>query len=130
MALIVRRGSGPHHGAMISDRRLCLTADKATVVEADDPRSAYLFATRGMEIPAGDVDRFGLSMSDGQVVLAPAVANTGAADGDAPKSDERVATAEWTLATHPQEYLERWPEGPKADLARQVLAERGGDGDA
>lgn len=31
-------------------------------------------------------------------------------------------TEEWTLSTPPEEYLERWPEGPNADLAQEILA--------
>ena len=30
---------------------------------------------------------------------------------------------EWTLATDPETYLARYPDGPKADLAREVLGE-------
>lgn len=30
---------------------------------------------------------------------------------------------EWTLKTSPEEYLERFPDGPNAELARQVLDE-------
>jgi len=34
---------------------------------------------------------------------------------------ERVDEPEWPLETEPSDYLERWPDGPKADLAREVL---------
>lgn len=28
---------------------------------------------------------------------------------------------DWPLATPPREYLDRWPSGPQADLARELL---------
>lgn len=27
----------------------------------------------------------------------------------------------WTLKVSPEEYLEKWPNGPNADLARRIL---------
>lgn len=30
---------------------------------------------------------------------------------------------EWPLATDPETYLRKYPDGPKADLAREVLGE-------
>lgn len=54
---------------MLSDRRLFLSQDKARVVEADDPQAAFLLAGEGCEIMPDDVERFGLSDSDGRVVL-------------------------------------------------------------
>lgn len=31
--------------------------------------------------------------------------------------------AEWPLKSGPEEYLKRYPDGPRADLARQIVAE-------
>jgi len=36
---------------------------------------------------------------------------------DTPPGD----TPEWPLATPPEKYLERSPDGPKADLARKII---------
>lgn len=68
MALEIKRGEKPV-GALLSDRRLYLTADKETVVEDGDPRAAYLFATEGYELSAGIVEQYGLVSVEGRVVL-------------------------------------------------------------
>lgn len=54
---------------IVADRRLWLTADKARVVEDGDPAAAFLLASPGTEIPAGEVERLKLSAKDGKVVL-------------------------------------------------------------
>lgn len=83
MSLRIHRGEKPH-GAMICDRRLYLTADKDEVVEADDARASFLFATPGYEIPAGDVERFGLQVVDGVVILAGSATPSGATEEATP----------------------------------------------
>lgn len=135
MALSINRSQQRVTG-IVSDRRLYLTVDKAEVVEDGDPRAAFLFATPGVEIAAGDVERLGLSAEGGKVVLA-ASAEAGSDDppqaNDPPTDpvDEGEADAiEWTLKTSPEEYLEKHPDGPNAELARSVLAARGSDGDS
>ena len=40
----------------------------------------------------------------------------------APKKE---SGAEWTLKTSPEDYLDKYPDGPNADLARQVLGLEG-----
>ena len=42
--------------------------------------------------------------------------------GDLPQVESRKEGApEWPLKTDPETYLERNPDGPKADLARKIL---------
>jgi hypothetical protein len=40
---------------------------------------------------------------------------------EAPAEPEEVEEEEWTLATPPDLYLERYPEGPRAELAQRIL---------
>lgn len=133
MALKIDRGEKPR-GAMVCDRRLYLTAGKDEVVEEGDARASFLFATPGYEIPAGEVERFGLELVDGKVAFgaeeapAPSQPEDPAPEGDGDPDDDDVP--EWTLKTPPEEYLEKHPDGPNAELARRVLAARGSDGEA
>lgn len=55
--------------AIISDRRLWLTADKTRVVEDGDQAAAFLFASEGGEISTQDAGRFGLAVEDGRILL-------------------------------------------------------------
>lgn len=72
MGLEVRRlRDAVQPARLIADRRLYLTADRATVVEEGDLRQAFLFAGEGCEIPPADVQRFGLEMVDGHIVARP-----------------------------------------------------------
>lgn len=52
-----------------SDRRLYLTSDRSGVVEESDPRSAWLLCAAGRDVGATDVERYGLTVVDGRVVL-------------------------------------------------------------
>lgn len=45
---------------------------------------------------------------------------TPAAGPSETKEEEKL---EWTLATAPEKYLEKWPEGPKAELAKKILGQ-------
>jgi len=54
---------------LVADRYLWLTADRAQVVEDGDPAAAFLLASPGTEIQAGEVERLKLSAKDGKVVL-------------------------------------------------------------
>lgn len=56
---------------LIADRRLCLTADRATLVEEGDVRAAFLLAGKGGTIPAAEVQRLGLELIDGRIVARP-----------------------------------------------------------
>lgn len=48
------------------------------------------------------------------------------ATGPAREGGQRVAGGSpWPLKIRPEAYLERYPDGPNADLARKVLSERG-----
>lgn len=70
---------------LIADRRLYLSADRETVMEDGNVAAAYLFATEGTEIAAGDVSRLGLKMVGGKIVLP------GSAEPDAPAAPEPEA---------------------------------------
>jgi len=78
-------------GGVLADRRLCLTADKSEVVEPDDPRAAFLFATEGVEISAGDVERLGLGVAGGRIVLAGAEPDLSGLPKDMPARDALIA---------------------------------------
>lgn len=43
------------------------------------------------------------------------------ASGAGPSEGKEGEIVEWPLATKPLAYLEKWPNGPKADLARAFL---------
>lgn len=126
MGLTINRGQAPR--GMFSDRRLYLSADKATVLEEGDSGAAYLLASEGAEISAADVGRLGLSMVDGRVVQgaveAEAEPDPVVVDEDVPEEDDGDGepVPEWPLKTPPEDYLERSPDGPNADLARQIIA--------
>lgn len=60
-------------GGLVSDRRLFLAADRLTVVEAGDPRGAFLLCGAGSEITAAETQRLRLALVGGCVVQdAPA----------------------------------------------------------
>lgn len=69
MALEIQRANSTPVGGVIADRRLSLTADRSRVVEADDVKAAFLFATPGTEISKDAVEQYQLAVSDGKVVL-------------------------------------------------------------
>lgn len=140
--LTINRGGGQPAGSMIADRHLYLTADKSRIVEQGDTDSAYLFSTPGFEISAAEVERLGLALIDGRIVQATTESEPEAEEQhDAPvaeveaeaevENSSQVGEPDWPLKTDPADYLGRNPDGPKADLARQVLRarEEGGAGD-
>lgn len=45
----------------LADRRLCLTADKSTIVEESDARAAFLLAGEGGMVSDTDAERYGLT---------------------------------------------------------------------
>lgn len=68
MALtIIKQAKEASAGAIIADRALALTSDKATVVEDGHPKAAYVLVGEGGTIPGEDVKRLGLSIVDGKV---------------------------------------------------------------
>lgn len=70
MALDVRTlRDAARPAAIIADRRLWLAADRTSVVEDGDARAAFLLAGPGGEILAAEVERLGLAVDDGRVVL-------------------------------------------------------------
>lgn len=48
-------------GSVKADRHLYLTADRSEVVEAGDPRAAFLLAAEGHDVDAAEAERLGLS---------------------------------------------------------------------
>ncbi len=52
-------------GALISDRRLWLTADKSRVVEEGDRDAATLLAAQGRKVSPDDQKQFGISEGPG-----------------------------------------------------------------
>lgn len=128
-----------------ADRRLYLTADRSEVVEEGDPRGAWLLVAKGRNIGEGDVAKYRMSMSGGRVVyrspeakqaarpedkMAAAPENKAAEPADDAEPDD--VEEEWTLKTSPEDYLERHPDGPNAELAARILAARdeSGNGDS
>lgn len=119
----------------ISDRRLYVTEDRSEVVEEGDPRAAFLLAGENCEISSDDVAAHGLGWKDGKIVIGAKAA---------PKPENKMASApenkaaepdeaeEWTLKMSPEDYLERHPDGPNAELAFEILAarEESGNGDS
>lgn len=67
--LLAQREASSAGAPMKSDRRLWLTAANDEVVEDGDVRAAFLFASLGGEIILADVQRYGLVMENGRVVL-------------------------------------------------------------
>lgn len=113
-------------GTLRADRRLYVTADRSEIVEESDPRSAFLLCAAGLNIGAGDVARYGLKLKQGKVVYpghglkaTPPPENKMVSKEEDKEPDEEVE--EWTLATSPEAYLERYPDGPKAELARRII---------
>jgi hypothetical protein len=115
---------------LIADRRLCLTADRSEVVEESDPRASWLLVGVGKTIGSGDVERYGLTEAEGRVTWGAAPATKAAPkaeDKQAARPEDKGASVdedavpEWPLETDPETYLERYPDGPNADLARQIL---------
>lgn len=119
-----------------SDRRLYLDAAKEIVCEEGDERASYLLAPEGGEISADDVARYGLHHEGGKVTypaagvkmrakpedkMVPTPENKAAAEEAEPADADEPVEEEWPLKTSPEAYLEKKPDGPKADLARRVL---------
>lgn len=137
-----------------ADRRLMLTAKKDQVVEEGDPRAAFLLAAPGRVISGAEAKRLGLEVEDGRIGYpeGPAIKEGRAAvmaaeeleeeeasgkvlyfgGGDSSDDSDRndEAPPEWTDRRSPEKYLELYPDGPNADLARSVIAaqEDGADG--
>lgn len=75
---------------MRADRRLFLTADRDRIVEDGDPDAAVLFAPVGEPILSAQIVRYGLTESDGKVVLpggAVETAEAAAAPEPGPSTD-------------------------------------------
>lgn len=53
--------------AIVADRRVYVTEDRATLVEHEHPSARYLLAAPGHSIPAAEVARLGLVVVDGRV---------------------------------------------------------------
>lgn len=146
--------------ALKADRRLYVTADKTRVVEEGDPAGSWLLYAVGRKIGEGDIQRYGLEADEfGRVTYdgCPALPDPEqppkakakskkakakteteteteedeAAEGGADDSDRNDGEVlEWPGRTSPEAYLKRYPTGPKADLAKAVIAAQddGADG--
>lgn len=55
----------------VTDRKLWLTADRERVVEDGDPEAAHLLASKGKELPADVVKRYGLDKPAKKQVAGP-----------------------------------------------------------
>lgn len=49
-------------------KTLCLTADRTTVVDENDPRSAWLLVAKGCELPLNIAKQYGLIDSEGNPI--------------------------------------------------------------
>ena len=136
---------------LITDRRLWLTAGEDRVVEQGDPEAAFLLVgCAGREIPADVVSRLGLTISKTGRIKYPGAPKLGkpakserakTADedgggkvikiGGAAQEDEKAAddsdrddepAPEWPGRTSPEKYLELYPTGRRAELAKTVIA--------
>lgn len=129
----------PKEGPMASlraDRRLYLTADKMEVVEEGDVRAAFLLAAAGRAISADDVARLNLAIRDGRIVLpglekkqepapeAKDIEGPETKDEPSAENQEGQPVADWPLKMDPDVYLERYPDGQHADLAREILGDQ------
>jgi hypothetical protein len=130
---------------LIADRRLCLTADRSEVVEESDPRASWLLVGAGKTIGSGDVERYGLTEAEGRITWGAAPATKAAPkpeDKQAAKPEDKGASVDevgrpdeddlpdWPLEMDPETYLERYPDGPNADLARQILDAQDSSGES
>ncbi len=143
---------------LVTDRRLWLTAGEDRVVEDGDPAAAFLLVGHaGRTIPADVAARLELDVVDGRIVYpgAPDIegaqgagetdeedepkthrfgGSTDAAEEEEAEAEEEAeeeleAVPDWPDRVGPEAYLERYPTGPKAELARAVIAaEDGADG--
>lgn len=109
MPIDIRQGPGdnPH---TVSER-LYLTRGRERVVREGDPDAFELYATPGMEIPAAEAERYGLTpeavKSDGPAEPEPALGDDLPAAGETPEPD-----------SEPQKAVR-----PKSDKARHAPAE-------
>ena len=137
---------------LTADRRLWLTAKKDQVVEEGDRRAAFLLAGIAGTIPAAEVERLKLKAAKGRIVYPDApdpvedpeedpveetsedapgkVLTFGGGEDPPDASDPDEAPPEWPGRMSPKLYLKRYPKGPKAELARAVIAAQddGADG--
>jgi hypothetical protein len=71
-----------------TDRKLWLTADRERVVEDGDPDAAFLLASKGKELDAATVERYGLEPKK---------------QGGKPAKDDAAGTAEGKAVAGPPE---------------------------
>lgn len=120
---------------LIADRRLYVTENRERVVEEGDPAAAFLLAGEGCRIHSDDVAAHDLAWKDGEVVYpgygSEVKQQPPPENKMAPKPEDKAAEGqeeadegpeeEWGLQTSPEDYLEKYPDGPNAELARQIL---------
>ncbi len=133
---------------LTADRRLYVTAEKDRIVEEGDPDAAWLLYAAGRVIGLGDVERFGMEedksgrviyegaprLSRPKLELVGQEAAEGSEETEGPDDSDRnnEGVLVWPGRTSPEAYLKRYPTGPKAELARAVIAARddGADGES
>lgn len=133
---------------LTADRRLYVNADRTKLVEEGDPEGSWLLYAVGRKIGQGDADRYGLEPDKfGRVTYegcptlpAPELPTESkkkakskktetepAAEGGADDSDRNKGEVPtWPGRTSADKYLELYPTGPKAELAKAVIAARDG----
>ncbi len=121
---------------LITDRRLYVSADRGTIVEEGDPTGSWLLYPVGRKVGEGDIKRYGLEADEfGRVTYdgCPALPEPEpepegeGEDGSPDDSDRKDEPAlEWPGRTSAEKYLERYPTGPKAELAAAVIAAKAG----
>lgn len=105
-----------------SDRRLYVTADRERVVEEGDLDAAFLLVGKNGIIGPSDVARYNLSHKGGKVVLPGEKKAAKPEDKMVAAPEDKAEEAEeWDLKTSPEDYLERFPDGPNAELARRLV---------
>lgn len=133
MALEIRNAERASAGGIVADRRLYLTKDTATrvdaepgqrVVEEGDADAAFLLVGPGGTIPADQVAALGLELEDGKVVQSTATRAEVASDQQAekePAAKESQANEETTpvgAEAEKESTAEKEPAAKKAAAKR------------
>jgi hypothetical protein len=72
---------------------LFLTADRSAVVDANDPRAAFLLVARGGQIPIDEAEKYGLTGDQGSTAPATDEATDAKAKPTAPDNKAKAAPA-------------------------------------
>ena len=69
--------SSARQGDLLADRPLYLTATEDEVVEAKDPRRAFLLVAEGLTVPKEQAERLGLRLEQGRLAWGNPVRESG-----------------------------------------------------